>query len=72
MGFTGELTEESHKRPHLQTYLDLRERIRRHILSGQAPVLELYKPLYGGREEYVCKELNQLPKIANRLQVKIL
>jgi hypothetical protein len=72
MGFTGELTEGNYEQPHLQTYLDLRERIQRHITSGQAPVLELYEPLHGGREEYVCKESNQLPKIANRLQVKIL
>ncbi|KAI1821966.1 hypothetical protein F4861DRAFT_532618 [Xylaria intraflava] len=45
-------TEEDHKRPYLQYYLELRRRVREHIASRALPHLKLTTHPTGGYDEY--------------------
>ncbi|KAH7034781.1 uncharacterized protein B0I36DRAFT_316935 [Microdochium trichocladiopsis] len=52
--FTGVFrTADDLVRPYLWTYLQLRQRVRQHIDSGQLPQLQVIEPPRGGCEEYL-------------------
>ncbi|KAI8963489.1 hypothetical protein F5Y11DRAFT_319396 [Daldinia sp. FL1419] len=54
LGYTGRFrTEEDQIRPHIETYLQLRDIVRAHMRSGMAPNLALIEPPTGGTEAYV-------------------
>ncbi|KAI1761882.1 hypothetical protein GGR53DRAFT_449456 [Hypoxylon sp. FL1150] len=54
LGFDGILhTEEDHINPHIRTYVQLREIVRGHVISGQEPHLQLIEAPTGGTERYI-------------------
>ncbi|OTB10518.1 hypothetical protein K445DRAFT_317135 [Daldinia sp. EC12] len=54
IGYNGMLNaNEDQIRPHLQIYLELRDIVRYHVISGEAPHLELIQPPTGGTEAYI-------------------
>ena len=66
LGFDQTLrTEEDRKRPFLHIYIQLREHIQAHIVSGQEPLLELTSIPVGGTEVYVRAILHFIPTTAN-------
>ena len=66
LGFDQTLrTEEDLKRPFLHIYIQLREHIQAHIVSGQEPLLELTSIPIGETEVYVRTILHFIRTTAN-------